>query len=171
MAMALELKRLGVKDRTIWLYDTFAGMTAPTEKDIEATTGESAAHLMETTEVGDGNNVWAFASKQDVTSNLTLTGYPLECLRLVEGDVSQTLKFDVPDSVSLLRLDTDWYESTRSSLEVLYPRLTTGGVCILDDYGHWQGARDAVDEYFAAQRRRPLMMPIDFGGRIFVKTD
>ena len=171
MAMALELKRLGVKDRTIWLYDTFAGMTTPTEKDIEATTGESASHLMETTEVGDGNNVWAFASKQDVTSNLTLTGYPLEHLRLVEGDVSQTLKFDVPESVSLLRLDTDWYESTRSSLEVLYPRLTTGGVCILDDYGHWQGARDAVDEYFAALSRRPLMMPIDFGGRIFIKTD
>ena len=53
---------------------------------------------------------------------------------------------------------------------MLYPRLVPGGVCILDDYGHWQGARTAVDEYFAAAGHRPLMVPIDFGGRIFVKT-
>ena len=171
MAMALQLKHLGVKDRTIWLYDTYAGMTTPTERDVEAESGQSAAHLMETTAVGDGNNVWAYASKQDVVQNLGLTAYPLDNFHLVEGDVAQTLKFDVPDSVSLLRLDTDWYESTKMCLDVLYPRLARGGVCILDDYGHWQGARDAVDEYFAAARRRPMMMPIDFGGRVFVKTD
>ena len=171
MAMALQLKHLGVKDRTIWLYDTYAGMTTPTERDVEAASGQSAAHLMETTAVGDGNNVWAYASKQDVVQNLGLTAYPLENFHLVEGDVAQTLKFDVPESVSLLRLDTDWYESTKMCLDVLYPRLAVGGPCILDDYGHWQGARDAVDEYFAATGRRPLMMPIDFGGRVFVKTD
>ena len=55
-----------------------------------------------------------------------------------------------PERISLLRLDTDWYESTKLGLEVLYPRLSIGGVCILDDYGHWLGARQAVDEYFAA---------------------
>ncbi len=170
MAMALELTRVGVTDRTLWLYDTYSGMTAPTEQDIEASSGASAAHLMETTEVGDGNNVWAVASKEDVLQNLGRTGYPLDRFHLVEGDVAQTLKYDVPEQISLLRLDTDWYESTRIGLEVLYPRLVPGGVCILDDYGHWQGARAAVDEYFESLGARPLMMPIDFSGRIFLKT-
>ena len=170
MAMARKLRELGVSDRTIWLYDTFSGMTAPTEKDIEASSGASAAELMQTTAVGDGNNVWAFATKEDVVANLTLTGYPMERFHLVEGDVAQTLKYDIPEKLALLRLDTDWYESTKMGLEVLYPRLVPGGICILDDYGHWAGAREAVDEYFRALGARPLMMPIDYSGRIFFKT-
>jgi hypothetical protein len=170
MAMARKLRELGELDRAIWLYDTFSGMTAPTEKDIEASSGATAAELMETTAVGDGNNVWAYATKQDVISNLKLTGYPMDKFHLVEGDVAQTLKFDIPEKLSLLRLDTDWYESTRMGLEVLYPRLVPGGVCILDDYGHWAGARAAVDEYFEALGARPLMLPIDYSGRIFFKT-
>lgn len=168
MAMAQQLMRLGVTDRRIWLYDTFAGMTAPTMEDVVAVTGESAAHMMSTTEIGDGNNVWAQASRADVEANLASTGYPTENFVLVEGDVAQTLRQSVPSEVSLLRLDTDWYESTKIGLEVLYPRLVVGGVCILDDYGHWEGARKAVDEYFAGHR--PFMHPIDYSGRVFVKT-
>jgi O-methyltransferase len=170
MAMAQELKRLGSLDRRLWLYDTFAGMTAPTEHDVEADTGKTAAQMMATTDLGDGNNVWAHATRGDVEANLATTGYPMENFVLVEGDVAVTLHESVPDQISLLRLDTDWYESTRLGLEVLYPRLVVGGVCILDDYGHWQGARAAVDEYFAARGHRPYMHPIDYSGRVFVKT-
>jgi hypothetical protein len=94
----------------------------------------------------------------------------MEQFTLVAGDVAQTLHEQVPETISLLRLDTDWYESTKLGLEVLYPRLAVGGVCILDDYGHWAGARQAVDEYFAAAGHRPFMHPIDYSGRIFVKT-
>ena len=75
-----------------------------------------------------------------------------------------------PERISLLRLDTDWYASTKAELEILYPRLVPGGVCILDDYGHWDGARKAVDEYFAAHGPRPFMHPIDYSGRVFLKT-
>lgn len=170
MAMALELRRLGATDRRIWLYDTFAGMTAPTGRDVEAHTGRTAAQMMLATEVGDGNNVWAHATRGDVEANLATTGYPAENLVYVEGDVAVTLQKSVPEAISLLRLDTDWYESTRLGLEVLYPRLVIGGVCILDDYGHWQGARTAVDEYFAGRGERPFMHPIDYSGRLFVKT-
>jgi hypothetical protein len=81
------------------------------------------------------------------------------------------LSKQAPESIALLRLDTDWYESTRASLEALYPRLSPGGVCILDDYGHWQGARAAVDEYFEGRGARPFMLPIDYSGRLFIKTD
>ena len=170
MAMALELSRLGAADRRIWLYDTFAGMTAPTAHDVEADTGKTAAQMMRATDVGDGNNVWAHATRGDVEANLATTGYPSENLVYVEGDVAITLRESVPDSIALLRLDTDWYESTRLGLEVLYPRLVVGGVCILDDYGHWKGARAAVDEYFAAAGTRPFMHPIDYSGRLFIKT-
>jgi len=170
MTMALTLQGLGVSDRNIWLYDTFSGMTAPTSLDVEAGTGVSAASMLETTPVDDGNNVWCVAGIDDVRTNVASTGYPLSKFTFVEGDVTQTLHESVPDSIALLRLDTDWYESTRTGLEILYPRLALGGVCILDDYGHWQGARQAVDEYFAQQSHRPYMHPIDYSGRVFIKT-
>ena len=170
MAMAQELQCLGVSDKRMWLYDTFAGMTAPNDQDVEAATGVVASSMLDSTPVGDGNNVWCVAGRPDVEANVRSTGYPFEQFTFVEGDVAQTLEACVPDSISLLRLDTDWFESTRACLEVLYPRLVTGGVCILDDYGHWQGARKAVDAYFAALGHRPFMHPIDFSGRVFIKT-
>lgn len=170
MAMALKLQSLNVSDRRIWLYDTFAGMTPPTSQDVEAGTGVPAELMLQETPVGDGNNVWCVAGIADVRANVDSTGYPAENFTFVEGDVSQTLLTSVPESIALLRLDTDWYESTKSGLEILYPRLTVGGVCILDDYGHWQGARQAVDEYFAQQSHRPYMHPIDYSGRVFTKT-
>ena len=171
MAMAGELAKHGVQDRRVWLYDTFAGMTAPTEKDVEAGTGTTAAHMLQTTEIGDGNNVWCVAGRSDVERNVYSTKFPKDQFVFVQGDVTQTLSKQSPESIALLRLDTDWYESTRASLEVLYPRLSPGGVCILDDYGHWQGARAAVDEYFEERGARPFMLPIDYSGRLFIKTD
>ena len=170
MAMAKELGSINVTDRKIWLYDTFAGMTEPTNNDIEAGTGVTASEMLSSTEIGDGNNVWCVAGRADVEANVRSTGYPFENFTFVEGDVALTLKSAVPDQISLLRLDTDWYESTRIGLEVMYPRLAVGGVCILDDYGHWQGARKAVDEYFEALGHRPYMHPIDYSGRVFIKT-
>lgn len=170
MAMATALMDLGTPTRELWLYDTFAGMTEPSSYDVEASTGLDARSLLDSTEVGDGNNVWCAAGLQDVLANVQRTGYPEALVRVVKGDVSLTLAETVPDAIALLRLDTDWYESTRAELEALYPRLAVGGVCILDDYGHWAGARRAVDEYFAASQYSPLIHPVDFSGRIFVKT-
>lgn len=170
MAMASSLRDRGVTDRTIWLYDTFSGMTAPTFKDVEEGTGVTAVEMLNSTSVGDGNNVWCVAGRADVEANVRGTGYPFDNFCFIEGDVAVTLRNSVPESIALLRLDTDWYESTRICLETLYPRLVPGGVCILDDYGHWQGARRAVDEYFAARGPRPYMHTIDYSGRVFMKT-
>lgn len=169
MAAAGELLRQGDTGRRLWLYDTYAGMTAPTAEDVEAGTGVTAAQMLATTEVGDGNNVWCIAGRADVEANMRSTGYPIEQMEFVEGDVAQTLTSSVPESVALLRLDTDWYESTKVGLEVLYPLLSVGGVCILDDYGHWEGARKAVDDYFTDHGPRPFMHPIDYSGRVFIK--
>ncbi len=171
MAMVQELSSLGVSDRQIWLYDTFSGMTAPTAEDIEAGSGVTAETMLDQTVVGDGDNVWCVAGLPDVQANVFSTGYPKDKFNFVEGDVAQTLRGTFPDRISLLRLDTDWYESTRMELEVLYPRLSVGGVCIFDDYGHWQGARKAVDEYFEKLGHRPYMHPIDYSGRVLIKTE
>ena len=170
MAIALRLKEMGVTDRQIWLYDTFEGMTEPTAEDVESDSGRHAKDLLDTTAVGDGNNVWAVSPIDAVRQNVASTGYPMDRMRFVAGDVATTLQHEAPSQISLLRIDTDWYESTKTSMEVLYPRLSIGGVCILDDYGHWAGARQAVDEYFAVADSRPLMHPIDYSGRIFIKT-
>ncbi len=170
MAMVLRLQQLNAADRKIWLYDTFEGMTPPTKEDVDAVAGTTAAQLLETTQSADGDNVWCIANQSDVERNLATTNYPIQNLKYVVGDVSETLKVNVPEKIALLRLDTDWYESTKFELEVLYPKLVIGGVCILDDYGHWQGARKAVDDYFANKAARPLLLPVDFSGRIFIKT-
>ncbi len=169
MAAALQLQAISAPPRTLWLYDTYTGMTPPTAEDKESVSGTTARALLETTEVGDGNNVWCVADEQDVRQNMNATGYPVEKMHFIKGDVAVTLTEQLPEQIALLRLDTDWYASTKAELEHLYARLVPGGICILDDYGHWQGARQAVDEFFTMNPPRPLMTPIDFSGRIFFK--
>ena len=169
MAAAFQLQALNAIDRELWLYDTFTGMTEPTDKDREAATGVTATELLASTPVADGDNVWCLADENDVRASMKSTGYPADLLHFVKGDVTKTLTLRAPEQVALLRLDTDWYASTKAELEVLYERLVPGGICILDDYGHWEGARKAVDDFFVGHRPRPFMMPIDYSGRVFVK--
>src|SRR5262249_52452971 len=97
------------------------------------------------------------------------TGYDERKLVFVKGKVEDTVPGQAPAQIALLRLDTDWYESTRHELAHLFPRPAPGGVLIIDDYGHWQGARKAADEYFEAQRIAILLNRIDFSARIAVK--
>jgi hypothetical protein len=87
----------------------------------------------------------------------------------VKGKVEDTIPRAAPKQIALLRLDTDWYESTYHELKHLYPRLVPGGVLILDDYGHWEGARRAVDQYFEEERIRLFLHRIDYAGRLAIK--
>lgn len=169
MVMAETLTARGCTDRDIFLYDTFDGMTEPTPVDINIR-GHDACGLLEQTSKGEGNNVWAYAGLETVQNNLRRTPYPWDRFHFVRGPVETTLQEVVPPKIALLRLDTDWYESTRIELEILYPRLQPGGVIIIDDYGHWQGARKAVDEYFSRIEKKVLLNRIDYTGRIAVKT-
>ena len=97
------------------------------------------------------------------------TGYPMKNILFIKGMVQETLSQNLPKTLSLLRLDTDWYESTVCELENLYPLLATNGVLIVDDYGHLKGQRKAVDEYFAARKETILLNRIDYSGRLMVK--
>jgi O-methyltransferase len=167
--MARTLDVLADSDRKVWLYDTFNGMTEPGALDVQSASGVSAATMMEMTEVGDGDNVWAYASLTEVLANLRELQIPSTRLQVVAGDVRLTLENHRPDAIAILRLDTDFYDSTTVELEHLYPRLSKGGVLIIDDYGHWSGARRAVDEFFQCQASRPLLIPIDETGRLCIK--
>jgi O-methyltransferase len=167
MAAALTLLYLGRADRDLYLFDTFAGMTPATASDRRTLDGIDGAALVETwTREG---SMWAPSPAEEVRRNLAATGYPAPHLHLVEGRVEDTLPAGAPPRIGLLRLDTDWYESTRQELIHLYPRLAPGGVLIIDDYGYWAGARQAVDEYIAEQQLPILLNNIDGDGRIAVK--
>jgi O-methyltransferase len=170
MAAALTLLRLGRADIDLYLFDTFAGMTPPAEIDRLALTGESAAAVLARSDRSTSHN-WAYAPLDEVRRNLAGTHYPPDKLHLIAGRVEDTLPARAPAQISVLRLDTDWYESTRHELIHLFPRLAVGGVLIVDDYGHWSGAREAVDEYVAEHKLRILLNRIDYTGRIAIKLD
>jgi hypothetical protein len=174
LAMISTLQATRGSDRAIWLYDTFEGMTEPTERDVSAFEPPALSVWREAEQKGVRPWSEVFGSdvfnEDDVRRTVTATGYPSERLHFVRGPVEETIPGEIPDRpLALLRLDTDWYASTRHELEHLYPRLETGGVLIVDDYGHHDGCRQAVDEYFEGQP--PLMMTrIDYTGRIAVKA-
>ncbi len=169
MVAAIALRLLGADDRELWLYDTFEGMSEPTEHDVEAATGMLAGQHPDIVNRVIESNVFAYAELDDVRFNVARTGYPDDRIRYVQGKVEDTLPQYIPDRIAVLRLDTDWYESTRHELEHLWDRLAPGGVLIIDDYGHWAGARKAVDEFFAGRDDAPLLSRIDYPGRIGVK--
>jgi O-methyltransferase len=169
MLAARTLLELGESDRQLWLYDTYQGMTEPSALDIQAMSGKAAETVLASQPKDNDNPFWALAQRDIVEHNMAGTGYSPHLLHYVEGAVEDTLPGRVPDKIALLRLDTDWYESTRHELIHLWPRLQPGGILIVDDYGYWQGARQAVDEYFATLAYAPLLARIDFTGRIAVK--
>ena len=114
-------------------------------------------------------NAWHYVRAADVREALRSTGYPTERVHLVEGRVEETLPAAAPDPIALLRLDTDWYRSTKHELEHLYPRISPGGVVIIDDYGHYEGVRRAVDEYLESSGEALLLNRIDYTARVGVK--
>lgn len=170
MAAALTLLDLGERRRHLHLYDTFEGMSAPTDEDV-AIDGAAAKAQFRDRRLGEDSSDWCLAPLDEVRQNLASTGYPPELVHFVKGKVEDTMPARMPaGAIALLRLDTDWYESTRHELVHLYPRLVRGGVLIVDDYGHWAGARKAVDEYFAAHPPALLLNRTDYTARIAVKA-
>ncbi len=169
MAMALTLKKMGVEDRDLFLYDTFSGMTKPRVVDVSFR-GDAAYDKFSRTRISEDASDWCLSPLDEVKENLFSTDYPKENIHFIKGKVEETIPKNIPSEIALLRLDTDWYESTRHELSNLFPLLQPSGVLIIDDYGHWEGARKAVDEYIFSNNIRILLNRIDYTGRIAVKT-
>jgi O-methyltransferase len=146
--------------RDIYLFDTFSGLVEPTEFDY--TRKDTKRKHMNSDEVyrkwklsiiNEYKNGWCYTSLNKVKSKLNSTGYPDNRLHYIVGDVMETLndKTNIPEKIAILRLDTDWYQSSKYELEQLYDNVVKGGIIIFDDYLHWDGQRRATDEFFASK--------------------
>ena len=168
MAMLRTLLACGDTQRDVYLYDTFAGMSPPSARD-RTFKNESAEKLLSRSDRADPSSIWCAASLDDVRTNVASVGYDARKIHYVVGKVEETLPQTLPDAIAILRLDTDWYASTKHELDHLFPRLASGGILIIDDYGHWKGAREAVDSYIVEHRLRIFLSRTDYTGRIAVK--
>ena len=157
--MAQTLKNLDNTDYQLHLYDTFSGMSAPLNK-MEF----SQRQKLQLKDNPIGN-----AGLAEVKSNLQQVEYPDDKIFYIEGKIEHTVPASLPKEISILRIDMDWYEPTLHSLKHMFPRLISKGVIIIDDYGHWEGCRRAVDEYFEQQGINVLLNRIDYTGRIGIK--
>jgi hypothetical protein len=146
--------------RDIYLFDTFGGLVEPTEYDY--TCKDAKIYQMNKDEVyntwknqiiNEKVNGWCYTPLDTVKTRLNSTGYPQNNLHYVVGDVMETLKdkTTIPEKIAILRLDTDWYESSKYELEQMYDNVVTGGIIIFDDYYHWDGQRRATDDFFKSK--------------------
>ncbi len=166
-AVARSLLGRGATDRHLHLFDTFEGMPPPTEEDRRVA-GPPARELLDTRP--KPSTIWGIADLDEVRAGMSGTAYPAERIHYHAGLVEDTLPARAPASIALLRLDTDWYASTRHELVHLYDRVSPGGVIIIDDYDYWEGSRKAVDEFVAERGLRLLLVPIE-ATRMAVKQD
>jgi hypothetical protein len=167
MTVAKTLIALADVERELFLFDTFEGMVHPGVHDRRHD-DVHASDLLGREDRRHGASTWAVAGLAEVQRALSTTGYPQDRLHFVPGKVEETIPDAAPDQIALLRLDTDWYESTRHELIHLFPRIVAGGVLVIDDYGYWKGARKAVDEYLAEHDVPILLSRIDETGRVAV---
>ncbi|MFF5895626.1 TylF/MycF/NovP-related O-methyltransferase [Streptomyces argenteolus] len=164
-ACAKTLLSLGETSRDLYLFDTYEGMTPPTAEDLRRD-GRPARELLDAQ--SKDRPIWAVASLEDVQAGFEQVPYPKDRVHYVRGKVEDTVPEQAPEQISILRLDTDWYASTKHELQHLYGRLVSGGVLLIDDYGYWQGSRQAVDEFLEETGERLLLLRMD-EGRIAVK--
>lgn len=172
MAVAHTLQAMGREDRELYLYDTFSGMPSPGERDVDIF-GVSAADRRARYEKNPPPTesiptMLQLLPLEDVRRLMLETGYPGYRMHFVTGLVEDTIPDEAPETIAVLRLDTDYYSSTRHEFVHLYPRVSDGGVVIIDDYGRWKGAREATDEYLAEQGLHALLHRIDTASRMIV---
>jgi len=170
MLIAETLLALGEHSRRIFLFDTFAGHPQPDpDKDVDLWGNRAIEEWQRRKEEVNGRQ-WGYVSLEEVRANMAMTGYPAEKLVFVKGMVEETAS-DVKsmDKLALLRLDTDWHDSTKAALEHFYPRLTSGGILMLDDYGHYKGQQLATDEYLKSAGEPILLNRIDYSCRLGIK--
>jgi O-methyltransferase len=169
MAVALALKEIGETDRELYLFDTYEEIPDPTSLDVDIL-GRTGSFLHERAKERNKGVPAKTASLQEVKQNILSTGYPEDKIHFIKGKVEETIPCSGLSQIALLRLDTDYYESTLHELNHLFPILSIGGALIIDDYGHWQGAKIAVNEYFDKHQQYPIFLHrIDYTGRIAIK--
>lgn len=163
MAAALSLKSY---DRHLYLYDTFTGMDKPNE-DVD---GLRSITIYNDSVLKDGTSSWCRAHLEDVTKNMGTCGYDHSKIHYIKGRVEDTIPSKSPrGDIAILRLDTDWYSSTKHELDHLFDKVVVGGAVIIDDYGAWQGSRSATDKFILERGLKYHLHRIDSSARYFIK--
>jgi hypothetical protein len=152
--VALTQKSLGVR-RPLWLFDTFEGLPAPTNDDPD----REIADVYTGTCIGELEQVQQFLASLQVGDNVNY----------VKGLFQDTMGKSGPESIALLHIDGDWYDSVKTCLDHLYDCVTPGGIIQFDDYGYWKGARKAIDEFLSSRNLQVPLIRIDYSGRYLVK--
>ena len=150
----------GLRGRTFYLCDTFEGFPVNT---VETNLWGSPDNLSANYPAMNQN------FRHIVEKNIEESGLAESKFELVQGLVEDTLPITGFGPLAYLRLDTDYYQSTFVEMDVLYPKLNANGVLIIDDYGCYEGARNAIEDYFKKVGKRPLLQRIDAAGRCGVK--
>ena len=154
--------------KKIYAFDTYEGMTEPDKNDYDISSNIPADILLK----GDKakrTNIWGICNLENVKKNIQSCVNSTENIKFIKGPVETTLNdtSNLPDKISLLRLDTDWYNSTKKELDVLYDKVMPGGIIIIDDYGHWGGSKKAVDDFFL--NKYVWMHYVDYACRLIIK--
>jgi hypothetical protein len=151
--------------RTYYAFDSYEGFPEPTDKDIVALTNQSALSLENW---GMKKCPAKSETLKDVYACMALLNIPEDTIIPVKGWFNDTvISFD--KDISILRLDGDWYESTKVCLEYLYPKVVSGGIIILDDYGYWKGCKQATDEYLQYNNIHAVLHKTDYTEVWFIK--
>lgn len=164
--LILDLLKL---NKNIYAFDTFEGMPEPGEKDFDLKNIDAKKTF---DKYKNKDIKWCYSTLDEVKSNIkSFNANYIETYNFVKGKVEETLNDEknLPNKISLLRLDTDFFDSTKKELEVLFPKLVSGGVLIIDDYGHWKGAKKAVDQYFELDKNFLWLHRIDYASRLLIK--
>lgn len=107
MTVAYVLKSLVNEERHLYLYDTFSGMSKPTSVNV-SWKGNPAVKSFQDKKTSDDSADWCRASIDEVKNNIKITGYSPKLIHFIEGKVEDTLLHNIPNKISLLRLDTDF---------------------------------------------------------------
>ena len=143
------LKSINYENINIFLYDTFEGMPCASSNDINIFTKKNYNfYLKKMQKNNEVDNFYKYENIENVKKLLFQTNYNKNKIHFIKGLVEETIPKTIPNKISLLILDTDYYDSTKHELQHLYPLVEKGGIIIIDDYGTWSGVKKAVDEYF-----------------------
>lgn len=170
--------------RKFWLFDTFQGLTKPSVFDYTIDNEIEPHYRMNNLEVqaiwnqnkipNTDVNLWCFYPLDQLQQRLCneTNGYPQELLHYVVGNVLDTLQDqkNIPSKIALLRLDTDFYDSSKFELERLYDSVVEGGLIILDDYYFWNGQRAATNEFLKEKGiSESVIQKSSYGSGSFIK--
>ncbi len=164
----LYLNNLLFRKLVNWLFDSFEGLPQPTKVD-----GSFASSLADGLVSGELKPIGECVGSENNVQELFFKklGFKKENIHIVKGWFQDSLPRTSKEikEIALLRLDGDWYESTKVCLENLYPKVVKGGYVIFDDYGCWEGCRIATDEYFKKNNIKAGLIRIDATGFYFKK--